>query len=905
MGTNATHTTMKTNRLHNLTTQQIGWFLIVALVPLLIMGSVALILAKEAITREILQELSYVSEIRKHQVNDFFAERRHHLLNIVQSGQLITQFRHHQQGHYQPGNLLKSNPSLPTLIQQWGMKNLILISTEGLILSNLRHPEQIGLNLREEFYSDSVLTQSFEEVVATETISSPHHGYFEPYEHFSTFITAPIREHNRIIGMAAAEIDMNRLSLILSPRNNNDTPNSSGLLLATRGDSGVSLLHLDWEVPQPDDACISYRREYLDKLPMMRALRGEQGAGWNIDTACEPILVTWQPLKNLNLGMTLFKTEAEALATVDQLRTILFQTGSVAVLFALLLAFLVSLPLIRPLLQLTHITRNITHGGALKEARAELPKEVRINEIRELSDSIGKMLTTIDNHTQDLEEYQQNLEHHVYYRTAALKKSQKAAEEANRSKGEFLARMSHEIRTPLNGIVGLAELLGETPLNEQQQRYVDSLAISSHHLSELLNNILDFSKIEAHKFTINEIPFSLPEIIQQISTIVQMDAESKGLLFNSMVQPTIPQRLIGDPKVFRQVLLNLLSNAIKYTDKGRIDLILTLEIDGDSEITLRIRVCDTGRGIPLDAQQDLFSNAFNRHHEEEENAPDGTGLGLTITQSLVEQMEGQIWVQSTEGEGSEFFILLPLKVAPKENPLIPKQEIIEHPAEHPQYTILLADDSDINRLVIENYLNDAGHQVVIAENGIEAVEAYTKEKVDLVLMDIRMPKMNGLEAIRQIRGYERLENLDITPIIAMTADVLQETHDKAMEMGASEWLPKPASREQLDEMLLRCLNQAPLSRAADSKVELDPLTVMFVQDSLGKLELIERQLQQRSWNALAETAHAIKGNALILGFTRMGELMAQIQLEAEQQLAESILPLLQQFRQQMDKLKER
>ncbi len=624
------------NRLHNLTTQQIGWFLIVALVPLIIMGTVALVLARDAITAEILNDLDYISDIRKHQISDFFAERRHHLLNVAQSGQLITHF--HPAGRSTSHNtLLQSNPNLPTLIRQWGMRNLTLISLEGEVLSDLMVPEVVGLQLRGDFYRDSALSRSFEETVRTGTLSKPTHAYFEPYDRFTTFITAPVRDVNRLVGVVAAEIDIVRLNLLLTPRNRDSDQPSNGLLLASKDERGVSLLHLDWDLPTPSRECEQYRLDHLDELPMIRALNGEKGAGWNIDTACNPILVTWAPLEEINLGMTLFKTEAQALATVERLRTILFNTGSTAVLFALLLAFLVSLPLIRPLLQLTRVTRDIARGEPLQQALSRLPTHVRINEIRELSSSIGKMLITIDNHTQDLEEYQQNLEHHVYYRTTALKKSQKEAEQANRSKSDFLARMSHEIRTPLNAIVGLSDLLAETPLNERQRRYSKALTTSSHHLSELLNNILDFSKIEAEKFTLQETPFSLRELIDQISNIVQMEAEQKGLTFTSLIQPTIPSRLQSDPKVFRQILLNLLSNAIKYTQQGRIDLVLTLEIEGEHEVTLRIRVSDTGIGIPAAAQKGLFT-AFTRHHDQYQDSPEGTGLGLAITHSLVAQM---------------------------------------------------------------------------------------------------------------------------------------------------------------------------------------------------------------------------------------------------------------------------
>ncbi|MCS7066595.1 MAG: ATP-binding protein [Fimbriimonadales bacterium] len=376
-----------------------------------------------------------------------------------------------------------------------------------------------------------------------------------------------------------------------------------------------------------------------------------------------------------------------------------------------------------------------------------------------------------------------------------------AAEAANRAKSEFLANMSHEIRTPMNGILGMVELLADTPLSEEQRDYLNTLRVSADHLLGLLNDILDLSKIEAGKLHLEHLPVVLSELVTGTVRLFQARAESKGLRLTVQIAPETPPVVLGDPVRLRQILANFISNAIKFTEQGEVAVrIHPLE----SEI--RFAVQDTGIGIPPDRIASIFE-PFTQADSSTTRKYGGTGLGLTICKRLAELMGGRIGVESVLGRGSTFYVDLPLP--PAETPPLDAPESIsalpDIPAGKP---ILLVEDNEINRKVALRMLSKLQLEVEIATNGAEAVQKATTSAYDLILMDCQMPEMDGYEATRRLR-----EQGVRTPIVALTANALEGDRERCLACGMDDYLAKPIKPDELQRTLARWL-QAQRQQAA-------------------------------------------------------------------------------------------
>lgn len=478
------------------------------------------------------------------------------------------------------------------------------------------------------------------------------------------------------------------------------------------------------------------------------------------------------------------------------------------------------------------VTQPLQKAAALATAMAEGDLSRKLD-IRRRQDEIGELAQAMNTMAEKIESSHAQLEQKVADRTASLEEinqklraeiaerkrteeilkntqeklveSARLAEKANKSKSEFLANMSHEIRTPLTGVLGMIEMLTHTPLTPEQQDYVDTITVSGETLRVIINDILDISKIEAGEFSLASEPFDLKKSLENIIHIFAPLANKKELDFQVQFNPTDSYFVRGDEVRIRQIIYNLVGNALKFTHEGKIEIRVNTGEVIENTMKFHIDVEDTGIGINREFMENIF-HKFTQVDASDTRKFPGTGLGLYITRQLVEMMEGSIDVTSAPGKGSTFHILLPLQledqpdlatpVVTKKNPAHGKTAAAGKRPKKP-LLILLAEDHPINQKLITAMLKTTGHKMDIVGDGKAAVEKVLGDSYDLVLMDLQMPEMNGLDATRAIRkaGFDKI------PIIAMTASAFKKDRDMCLEAGMSDYIAKPLKKDELLQII--------------------------------------------------------------------------------------------------------
>lgn len=566
------------------------------------------------------------------------------------------------------------------------------------------------------------------------------------------------------------------------------------------------------------------------------------------------------------------------------------------VLLALLLASALQRLLSKPLLSLMQTMREVSREGDYAKRAPVLGED----ELGVLTQGFNGVLDQVCERDEALARAMVDLED-----------AKDAAESASAAKSGLIATVSHEIRTPISGVLGMTELLLDSPLTAAQRRLAEAAHRSVVSLLSLINDLLDCSRIEAGRLELELAPFDPHRLVGDAVDLLRTPAERKGIQVEAQVDPSVPRCLIGDAARLRQILLNLAGNAVKFTEQGDVTILVGADPTEDERVSLRFRVQDTGIGIGAEALVGIFDH-FSQADSSTARRFGGSGLGLTISRELVRLMGGDITVESQPGRGSTFLFNVSLQVGRFRDPApIPRADA-DLGSVGFSGRVLVAEDNLINQQLAQGMLERLGCVVIMAADGREAYQRATSEDFDLILMDCHMPRLDGFDSARLIRAWENGQGR--IPIVALTADVRAETAGRCFEAGMDAYISKPYTSEDLERVLKDLLparssdEPATVAPAAEADAVIDREALdriralqpegepdllirvidLFLGDMPPMLAQIRSSLERRDLQPVREAAHRINSSATNLGARKLAALSAELEgLAAQGHVAES------------------